>query len=61
MLNFGPAAPLTELDIAFRLALSFLVSAVIGAERSSRHQIAGMRTHILIALGSTLLDRKSVV
>ncbi|MDR3325625.1 MAG: MgtC/SapB family protein [Spirochaetaceae bacterium] len=55
MLNFNPTAPLTELDIAFRLALSFLVSAIIGAERSSRRQIAGMRTHILIALGSTFL------
>ncbi|MDR3300916.1 MAG: MgtC/SapB family protein [Spirochaetaceae bacterium] len=55
MLNFDPAVPLTELDVVFRLVLSFLVSACIGAERSSRHQIAGMRTHILIALGATFL------
>jgi len=43
------------LDIALRLGLGFLAGAIIGFERSHKHQVAGLRTHTLIALGSTLL------
>jgi putative Mg2+ transporter-C (MgtC) family protein len=46
---------LSEMDMVIRLCLGFLAGAIIGFERSSRHQIAGLRTHILIALGATLL------
>ncbi|MDR1212154.1 MAG: MgtC/SapB family protein [Spirochaetaceae bacterium] len=46
---------ITEADMIIRLCLGFVAGAVIGFERSSRHQIAGLRTHILIALGATLL------
>jgi putative Mg2+ transporter-C (MgtC) family protein len=46
---------ITEADMIIRLCLGFLAGAIIGFERSSRHQIAGLRTHILIALGATLL------
>ncbi|TCW60601.1 MgtC/SapB family protein [Treponema sp. J25] len=49
----GPA--LTELDITLRLALSFIAGGIVGFERTSRHQVAGLRTHILICVGSTLL------
>ncbi|MDL2228685.1 MgtC/SapB family protein [Treponema sp. OttesenSCG-928-L16] len=38
-----------------RLGLGFLAGAIIGFERSSRHQVAGLRTHVLISTGSTLL------
>ncbi|MDR2495398.1 MAG: MgtC/SapB family protein [Spirochaetaceae bacterium] len=51
---------LTELDVLIRLGLGFLAGAVIGVERSSRHQIAGLRTHILIATGATLLMLLSI-
>jgi putative Mg2+ transporter-C (MgtC) family protein len=51
---------LTELDMIIRLALGFAAGAIIGFERSSRHQVAGMRTHILIALGATLLMLLSI-
>jgi putative Mg2+ transporter-C (MgtC) family protein len=47
--------PLNELDIILRLGLAFAAGAVIGMERSSRRQVAGLRTHILIALGAALL------
>ena len=43
-----------------RLALGFAAGAILGLERSSRHQVAGLRTHILIALGATLLMLLSI-
>jgi len=46
---------LTEVDMIIRLGLGFLAGAIIGFERSSRRQVAGLRTHILIATGATLL------
>jgi len=52
--------PLTEVDMIIRLCLGFAAGAIIGFERSSRHQVAGLRTHILIATGSTLLMLLSV-
>lgn len=55
----GPA-PLTELEMAIRLALGFAAGALIGFERSSRRQVAGLRTHILICVGATLLMLLSI-
>ena len=51
---------ITELDIVIRLALGFAAGAILGLERSSRHQIAGLRTHILISMGATLLMLLSI-
>jgi len=51
---------LTEFDMILRLALGFLAGGIIGLERSSRHQVAGLRTHILIATGATLLMLLSI-
>lgn len=51
---------LTEMDMIIRLSLGFLAGAIIGFERSSRRQVAGLRTHILIATGSTLLMLLSI-
>ena len=53
-------APLSEIDIILRLALGFLAGGLIGFERSSRRQVAGLRTHILICLGATLLMLLSI-
>ncbi|GHV39220.1 methyltransferase [Spirochaetia bacterium] len=52
--------PITEIDIVIRLALGFLAGAVIGFERASRRQVAGMRTHALISTGATLLMLLSI-
>ena len=49
-----------DLDMAIRLGLSFAAAGIIGFERSSRRQVAGLRTHILIGLGSTLLMMLSI-
>jgi len=46
--------------MALRLCLGFLAGAVIGFERSHQRQVAGLRTHILIATGSTLLMLLSI-
>jgi putative Mg2+ transporter-C (MgtC) family protein len=39
---------------ALRLSLAFLAGLLIGIEREAQSQPAGMRTHILITIGSTL-------
>ena len=51
---------LTEIDMLIRLGLGFLAGGIIGFERSSRRQVAGLRTHILIATGATLLMLLSI-
>ena len=56
----APYEMLTEIDILIRLCLGFLAGAIIGFERSSRRQVAGLRTHILIATGATLLMLLSI-
>ena len=54
------SAVITEFDIVIRLCLGFAAGAIIGFERSSRRQVAGLRTHILIALGATCLMLLSI-
>jgi len=41
-------------SIAGRLTLSALLSGIIGLERAIRGKPAGLRTHLLVSLGSTL-------
>jgi putative Mg2+ transporter-C (MgtC) family protein len=51
---------ITELDMVIRLVLGFAAGAILGFERSSRRQVAGLRTHILISMGATLLMLLSI-
>lgn len=46
------ALALGPLDIALRMFLAMLIGAVIGTEREYTHRPAGMRTHMLVALGA---------
>ena len=39
----------------FKVLLTVLLSSLIGYERKLRHKGAGLRTHILVGLGSTLI------
>ena len=39
-------------EVAFRLACALIIGVVIGIERETAHRPAGMRTHMLVALGS---------
>jgi putative Mg2+ transporter-C (MgtC) family protein len=52
---------ISEYEIVLRLCLGFIAGGVIGFERSSRRQVAGLRTHILIALGATCLMLLSII
>jgi putative Mg2+ transporter-C (MgtC) family protein len=51
---------MTEIDFVIRLCVAFAAGGIIGIERSSRRQVAGLRTHILIALGSCCLMLLSI-
>lgn len=46
------AMQLEPWDICLRLLCAMLIGLVIGTEREYTHRPAGMRTHILVALGS---------
>ena len=43
-----------QIDIAVRLAVAAGLGMVIGIERELREQAAGLRTHMLVAVGSCL-------
>ncbi len=45
----------SQLDCILRIALAGLFGAIIGFERSKRQKGAGIRTHIIVALGATLM------
>lgn len=43
------------IEIAFKVMLTMLLSGIIGAEREIRNKGAGLRTHILVGVGSALI------
>jgi len=44
-----------ELELVVRLILGFVLSGIVGLEREVSLKPAGLRTHLLVGLGSTLL------
>ncbi|HNX81850.1 MAG TPA: MgtC/SapB family protein [Candidatus Omnitrophota bacterium] len=46
---------LADSQIVFRLSLSVILSGLIGLERQITRRTAGLRTHILVCLGSCLM------
>jgi putative Mg2+ transporter-C (MgtC) family protein len=56
MLNAGLEliAPTNWIGIIVRLGLAVLVGGMIGFEREFEHKPAGLRTHMLVSLGSAL-------
>ncbi len=51
-----PAAlQLAPLEIGFRLLCALILGLIVGIEREYTHRPAGMRTHILVALGSCIV------
>ncbi len=46
---------LTDTQIILRLILSVFLSGLIGLERQAHRREAGLRTHILVSLGSCLI------
>lgn len=51
----------TELDLVGRLLVAAVLGAVIGIEREIHDHPAGIRTHLLVALGSALFTVLSIV
>jgi putative Mg2+ transporter-C (MgtC) family protein len=46
--------------VALRLGLAFLLGSLLGLERELRGQPAGLRTHLLVSLGSCLFTLASI-
>ena len=46
---------LNDAEIIIRLVLSLILSGLIGLERQMHRRTAGLRTHILVSLGSCLI------
>lgn len=44
----------------FRMFISFIIGTIVGIERESHNQPAGLRTHILISIGSTIVMLLSI-
>lgn len=58
MENFQHIIESTEItwDTALiRILISFIIGAIVGIEREAHNQPAGLRTHILISIGSTIV------
>ena len=51
---------MSDLELIERLCLSAFLGGVLGLEREWRNKSAGLRTNILIAMGSTLFTMLSV-
>jgi putative Mg2+ transporter-C (MgtC) family protein len=51
--------PLSDTELIQRLLLAALLGAALGFERELRQKTAGLRTNILIAIGSTLFTLMS--
>jgi putative Mg2+ transporter-C (MgtC) family protein len=51
---------ITTETILWRLLFSFFIGAIIGLERETHRQPAGLRTHILICLGASLIMLLSI-
>ena len=54
-MNFTSASLLDSLQYLARVALAALLAGVIGYEREHVQRNAGMRTHILVAIGASLV------
>ena len=51
----------TEIELVLRLLVAAVLGAVIGVERELHDHPAGIRTHLLVALGSALFTVLSIV
>ena len=50
----------SEVEIVLRLLLAAALGAIVGFQRERAHKVAGLRTHVLIALGAALFTVVSV-
>jgi putative Mg2+ transporter-C (MgtC) family protein len=50
-----------QADLAFRMVIAAILGAAIGLEREIHDHPAGMRTHLLVSLGSAVFTELSIV
>jgi putative Mg2+ transporter-C (MgtC) family protein len=48
------AVSISDAEVLLRLGLAMVLCAIIGFERSTRDEVAGLRTHALVGLGAAL-------
>lgn len=51
---------ISDKELIIRLLLAVIIGGVIGFERESHKRAAGLRTHILVCIGSTLITLTSI-
>ncbi len=51
---------MTDIDLILRLGLAVLLGGIIGFERERHKRAAGLRTHILVCVGSSLIVLTSI-
>ncbi len=56
----GMADPIIQFDVAVRLVIAAVLGAAIGVEREIHGHPAGMRTHLLVCVGSALFTGLSI-
>lgn len=54
------ATGITEWDVIIRLVLITVIAGLIGMEREYAHKPAGLRTNVMVGLGSTLFTLASI-
>lgn len=60
MLTTGPVTHINELDIVIRIVLATVLSSIVGIEREYHHKPAGLRTNVMVGLGSCLFTLVSI-
>src|SRR5690242_12660584 len=58
--DHGAVIDAVEVELILRLVLAAVVGGIVGAEREVHGHPAGMRTHLLVALGSGVFTVLSV-
>ena len=56
----GAVTHITETDIVLRIVLATVLSSVVGIEREYHHKPAGLRTNVMVGLGSCLFTLVSI-
>lgn len=51
---------MTDNEIILRLVLAILIGGIVGFERETHKRAAGLRTHILVCMGATLVTMTSL-
>lgn len=56
----GAVTGVTETDIVLRIILATVLSSIVGIEREYHHKPAGLRTNVMVGLGSCLFTLVSI-